>query len=111
MFNYCKLYLYSVGWKLVSEKQECGGSEEDGPHDATEVQDCFNKCYGVSSMFVFSSTHKNCYCQTSATAEVTCGVVANHFGANLYEYTNLGRFLIIKLYSTEGEFCWLLINL
>ena len=81
-----------VEWTLVSENQECSGSEINKfVTSNAEINDCATQCRGVSSMFIFSSTYNNCYCETSATAEGTCDIV-DISTYNLYKYGKYSKY-------------------
>ena len=84
--NYLSLYVEFSAWTLVSENQECGGSEiRKSLRPGAGVQDCATECGGVSSMFLFSPRWNSCYCETSAAADGTCDIIdiPNY---NLYKY-------------------------
>ena len=95
-FDCSLLQLVRVEWTLVIENTECSGAaiEKDLQRNA-KIQDCANKCDGISSMFLFNQDIKRCFCETAATAEGSCTVAhANKY--DLYKYGNEGRFLTIS---------------
>ena len=90
-----------LGWSLVGDKKECGGSEKSkGRMDS--IEECAEACTGVSTMFAFGTNDygtnrcksKNkgckCLCETSAGDDGTCNMV-NHKGYRLYKFGTSGK--------------------
>ena len=97
---------------------KCAGDEEEihlqptwngtsknklGWQDPRGIQDCADKCHGVSSMFryqVYVNDDPNlrdsimCYCEKSATDEGTCQM-ERIVGFSIYKYINIGELLLI----------------
>ena len=77
---------------LVSEKNECSGSEESGCLQAS-LEDCARACHTRCTMFVYGREGGSrcygdkclCYCETSASDEGTCSEI-DHPDYNLYKY-------------------------
>ena len=74
-----------------------------GAQDARGIQNCADKCHGVSSMFRYHRYVKDipslrdsimCYCEKSATEEGTCQT-ERMMGFSLYKYINIGRPVLI----------------
>ena len=96
-----------MGWKLVSNKAECGGAEladwniGDGRPLTFDVGYCADRCKGISTMFAFGTNDYsgnrcypknnypnkgcNCLCETAAKADGTC-TSTGHSGYRLYRY-------------------------
>ena len=79
----------------MSENKECGGSEVEKLIDTNaEITDCAKQCEGVSSMFIFSTKQKRCFCETSATSQGSC-TFEDMSDYHLYKYVYSGIFQII----------------
>ena len=93
---------------MVAEKIECAGSvvteTEYGFDERIEkVEECANKCNGLSSMFAFgtndfgnprcdSDGFCKCICETGATKEGFCHQMS-HSGYRLYRFGEAGILL------------------
>ena len=92
-------------WIFVAEKQECTALE--GP-DAEilelnygTINDCANKCRGLSTMFAVGTNdfggkrceggRCSCICERMASKEGQCKQ-APHLGYRLYKYQPIGKF-------------------
>ena len=82
-----------VGWKLVAEQKECGGLEI-ARAATTDIKECADACYGISSMFIFGTNDFgrtrcdpkcHCFCETAATPDGTCNTVTSD-GFRLFTY-------------------------
>ena len=92
---------------MVVEKNVCtGGAETDKEYGYDErietVDECANKCSGLSTMFAFGTNDFGtqrcqngfckCICETSATKEGFCHQIS-HRGYRLYRYGAAGILL------------------
>ena len=85
----------------MAEQAECDGNEigYDSNEQIASVEECAERCKGVSSMFVFGTNDfgnprcndKGCYCicETAAKIDGTCTQI-EHTGYRLYKYKNPG---------------------
>ena len=107
-------------WVLVDRDMKCAGTDEeekhlqpkwDGVHGRDKpgrmltrgIQNCADKCHGVSSIFRYQKYVDEdpnlrdsimCYCEKSATEEGTCQM-EQMMGFNVYKYINIGELLLI----------------
>ena len=106
---------------LVARHTKCAGTDEEEKHLQPKwhgeegrmdqpgrmtprgIQNCADKCHGVSSMFRYQKLVSKvpnlrdsimCYCEKSATEEGTCQK-ERMTGFYLYKYINIGRLLLI----------------
>ena len=86
---------------MVVEKNVCtGGAKTDKEYGYDErietVDECANKCSGLSTMFAFGTNDFGtqrcqngfckCICETSATKEGSCHPLTSHNGYRLYRF-------------------------
>ena len=100
------LSLSTSGFTLVANAKECSGTELD-VDDFKTVQECADRCYGTSSMFIYGTNDFGankckkkyhwwgdiqcpCYCETAATKRGECTIV-HHSGYKLYRFNAVGE--------------------
>ena len=92
-------------WMLVKEGKTCNGDQTRIDHTVATIDECADRCAGVSSMFSidteFCKEGCNCTCHARATIDATC-VLTTKYNNMLYRYMIEGTILQLQDLSTNA---------